>query len=232
MKDKKQVLVNNLNSKDSKINSRNNANFGENELIKDLVKFSNSFISKLDKNNIFLKYLNENNFQIDKNDESYINKIIKTSNEIKDKLINFLSFIKGNISFDTLKENLNQNLKIQITKFIEAENFQAIKIQKSALKKNTIGFSNNKFDSVNFNNSNVDEYEKQLVKLEKDIRNQIKTEFELKLILENYQFRLNDLEEELNSANENKSSLLQQIEDKSKQIIVSISYIEAFEKEK
>lgn len=232
MKDKKQVLVNNLNSKDSKINSRNNGNFGENELLKDLVKFSNSFISKLEKNNIFLKYLNENNFQIDKNDESYINKIIKTSNEIKDKLINFLSFIKGNISFDTLKENLNQNLKIQITKFIEAENFQAIKIQKSALKKNTIGFSTNKFDSVNFNNSTVDEYEKQLIKLEKDIRNQIKTEFELKLILENYQFKLNDLEEELNSANENKSSLLQQIEDKSKQIIVSISYIEAFEKEK
>lgn len=231
MKDKKQALIN------TKINAKNiiNMHLNENEILKQIDSFTRSFIFKLDKNSILIKNLLENISNFNSNESSILESILKTSIEIKEKVSNFVSFmINDNSILEVLKEHdnnhLNHNLRFQVLKFIDYEfNQNRIKLNKSKLKKQLINFVNNsnnkEINKNDINNphysSGIEEYEKQLIKLEKDIRVQLKTEFELKLSLENYQYKISDLEDEINLLNNNNISLLNQFEEKSKNYDVS-----------
>ena len=128
-----------------------------------------------------------------------INKI-EDINKIKNSLIKLYFSLKPNLNNNNNnkkdKNNINNNINNEKDLF-KLDSLTLIKYIKNLFDVNILFLVNEKIDEFQQSkNNSQQEYEEILIKYENDIRNHIKTELELKLILEGLQVGCEELEKE------------------------------------
>jgi hypothetical protein len=113
-------------------------------------------------------------------------------NKIKNSLIKLYFYLKPNQNNNNENNNINSEKNL-----LKLDSLTLIKYIKNLFDINILFLVNEKIDEYQQSKENTQqEYEEILIKYENDIRNHIKTELELKLILEGLQIGCEELEKE------------------------------------